>query len=199
MSPELQSKIAHWRVKAVNGTLSADEMREAITALRADRVGAAFAQDPRVTHCYRRPSFDGWPYSLFTMVHGHSREECDAALAEQALRIGADTEATRLLDLGLRQLSQALAAADAAYNKALAAIKSHNAGIKSSKARSGGSGSKANPIAAARQALPARRRARGRLALRGGAQAADRRGEGGPPAGPRFGAQGRGGGAFPRR
>ena len=43
MSPELQSKIAHWRVKAVNGTLTADEMREAITALRQDRVGAAVA------------------------------------------------------------------------------------------------------------------------------------------------------------
>lgn len=36
----------------------------------------------------------------------------EAAHAEQALRIGADTEATRLLDLGLRQLSQALAADD---------------------------------------------------------------------------------------
>lgn len=43
MSPELQSKISHWRVKAVNGTLTQDEMREAIAALRADRVGAAIA------------------------------------------------------------------------------------------------------------------------------------------------------------
>lgn len=43
MSPELQSKIAHWRVKAVNGTMTPDDMREAITALRADRVGAAIA------------------------------------------------------------------------------------------------------------------------------------------------------------
>lgn len=43
MSPELVSKIAHWRAKAANGTLTADEMREAIAALRADRVGAAVA------------------------------------------------------------------------------------------------------------------------------------------------------------
>lgn len=43
MSPELQSKIALWRQKAVNGTLTQDEMREAILALRADRVGAAVA------------------------------------------------------------------------------------------------------------------------------------------------------------
>ena len=43
MNAELQSKISHWRVKAVNGTLTQDEMREAITALRADRVGASIA------------------------------------------------------------------------------------------------------------------------------------------------------------
>lgn len=45
MSPELQSKIANWRAKALNGTLSQNEMREAIIALRADRVGAAIASD----------------------------------------------------------------------------------------------------------------------------------------------------------
>jgi hypothetical protein len=43
MSPELQSKIAIWRQKAINGNLTADEMKEAITALRQDRVGASIA------------------------------------------------------------------------------------------------------------------------------------------------------------
>lgn len=43
MSPELQSKIALWRQKAVQGTLTQEEMKEAILALRADRVGAAVA------------------------------------------------------------------------------------------------------------------------------------------------------------
>ena len=38
------------------------------------------------------------------------RPEGEAALAERALRIGADTEATRLLDTGLRQMSKALSA-----------------------------------------------------------------------------------------
>jgi hypothetical protein len=45
MSPELQSRISVWRAKAVNGTLTQEEMREAIIALRADRVGAAVASD----------------------------------------------------------------------------------------------------------------------------------------------------------
>lgn len=43
MSPELQSKIALWRQKAIQGTLTQDEMKEAILALRQDRVGAAAA------------------------------------------------------------------------------------------------------------------------------------------------------------
>lgn len=36
-SPELQLKIAQWRDKARQGTLTQDEMREAIAALRSDR------------------------------------------------------------------------------------------------------------------------------------------------------------------
>ena len=45
MSPELTSKIAIWRAKAVNNTLSLEDMKEAITALRQDRVGASIASD----------------------------------------------------------------------------------------------------------------------------------------------------------
>jgi len=45
VSPELQSKIGVWRAKAAAGTLTQEEMREAIVALRADRVGAAIASD----------------------------------------------------------------------------------------------------------------------------------------------------------
>lgn len=45
MSPELQSKITLWRARAANGTLTQEEMREAIAALRADRIGAAIASD----------------------------------------------------------------------------------------------------------------------------------------------------------
>lgn len=47
-----------------------------------------------------------WHRAFGTVV---VRPRNEAALAEQALRIGADTEATRLLDLGLRQLSNVLA------------------------------------------------------------------------------------------
>lgn len=41
MNPELQSKIAIWRQQAANNTLSPEEMREAIIALREGRINAA--------------------------------------------------------------------------------------------------------------------------------------------------------------
>ena len=40
---ELQSKIAAWRLKAAEGTLTLDEMKEAIVHLRAGRLSAAVA------------------------------------------------------------------------------------------------------------------------------------------------------------
>ena len=37
MNPELQSNITTWRAKAAEGTLTFDEMKEAVLALRAGR------------------------------------------------------------------------------------------------------------------------------------------------------------------
>ncbi len=42
---------------------------------RVSEVGARLAQRAEITHCYRRPRRPGWPYNLFAMVHGMSREE----------------------------------------------------------------------------------------------------------------------------
>ncbi len=44
-SPELQAKISIWRTKALDGTITMDEMREAIAALRQGRVSAAHASE----------------------------------------------------------------------------------------------------------------------------------------------------------
>ena len=44
-SPELQSKIAIWRQKALDGTLTESEAKEAILALRGDRVSSAYASE----------------------------------------------------------------------------------------------------------------------------------------------------------
>ncbi len=45
------------------------------------RLGAAIGALDFVTHCYHRPRRPPlWPYNLFAMVHGASREEIDAKI-----------------------------------------------------------------------------------------------------------------------
>lgn len=44
-----------------------------------DVLGAIIGALPFVTHCYRRPRhLPGWPYNLFAMLHGATREEVEA-------------------------------------------------------------------------------------------------------------------------
>jgi len=43
-------------------------------------VGAKMAAVRGISHCYQRPTYEDWPYSVFTMAHGRSKEECDAIL-----------------------------------------------------------------------------------------------------------------------
>ena len=47
-----------------------------------DSFGQIAAGFSAVSHCYLRPTYEDWPYSLFTMVHGRSRSECEASLAD---------------------------------------------------------------------------------------------------------------------
>jgi len=44
---------------------------------RAEEVGIKMAAFPQVSHCYQRPVRPGWPYNLFTMIHGKSAGECE--------------------------------------------------------------------------------------------------------------------------
>ena len=41
-----------------------------------------------ISHCYQRPTYEDWPYSVFTMAHGRSKEECDAILDSIAEECG---------------------------------------------------------------------------------------------------------------
>jgi DNA-binding Lrp family transcriptional regulator len=43
---------------------------------RTEEVGAIFASFREVSHCYQRPALPNWPYRIFTMIHGSSREFC---------------------------------------------------------------------------------------------------------------------------
>ena len=47
-----------------------------------------------ISHCYQRPTYADWPYSVFTMAHGRSKEECDAILDSIAADTGIDDRRT---------------------------------------------------------------------------------------------------------
>ncbi|MCL5256992.1 MAG: Lrp/AsnC family transcriptional regulator, partial [Chloroflexi bacterium] len=55
-----------------------------------ERVGGIMAGIPEVTHCYQRPRYPGWPYDLFTMIHGRSKEECEAVAGRISGMTGID-------------------------------------------------------------------------------------------------------------
>jgi DNA-binding Lrp family transcriptional regulator len=42
--------------------------------------GKRMASFRGISHCYQRPTYPDWPYSIFTMAHGRSKHECDAIL-----------------------------------------------------------------------------------------------------------------------
>ncbi len=47
-----------------------------------------------ISHCYERPTYPDWPYSVFTMAHGRSKEECDAILDSISAATGITERAT---------------------------------------------------------------------------------------------------------
>ena len=57
-------------------------------------IGPRMAAFRGISHCYQRPTYEDWPYSVFTMAHGRSKEECDAILDSIAEQTGIDGRAT---------------------------------------------------------------------------------------------------------
>jgi DNA-binding Lrp family transcriptional regulator len=56
--------------------------------------GKRMASFRGISHCYERPTYADWPYSVFTMAHGRSKEECDAILDSIAEDTGISDRAT---------------------------------------------------------------------------------------------------------
>jgi len=61
---------------------------------RVGELGARMASFRGISHCYERPTYKDWPYALFTMAHGRSKEECDAILDAIAEDTGITDRAT---------------------------------------------------------------------------------------------------------
>ncbi|MBR0927889.1 MULTISPECIES: siroheme decarboxylase subunit beta [Bradyrhizobium] len=61
-------------------------------------VGARVGALDFVTHCYERPRhLPLWPYNLFAMVHGRTRDEVRAKVAEIAVLVGSAARAHEVL------------------------------------------------------------------------------------------------------
>ena len=54
---------------------------------RVAEIGRRLGDREEVTHCYRRPRHPGWPYNLFGMVHGRSRDDVFASVERIALEL----------------------------------------------------------------------------------------------------------------
>lgn len=63
----------------------APEQREAF--------GKTAARFRAVSHCYERPTYEDWPYSMFTMVHGTSQAACEGTLRAIAAATGVEAHA----------------------------------------------------------------------------------------------------------
>ena len=61
---------------------------------RIAELGPRMAAFRGISHCYQRPTYEDWPYSIFTMAHGRSKEECDAILDAIAADTGVEDRAT---------------------------------------------------------------------------------------------------------
>jgi siroheme decarboxylase len=57
-------------------------------------VGRRMAAVRGISHCYQRPTYADWPYSVFTMAHGRSKDECDAILDSIAEMTGIEERTT---------------------------------------------------------------------------------------------------------
>jgi siroheme decarboxylase len=55
-----------------------------------EEMGRRMASYPQVSHCYQRETGGYWDYSLYTMIHGRSEEECVGVVRDIAQVTGID-------------------------------------------------------------------------------------------------------------
>jgi DNA-binding Lrp family transcriptional regulator len=84
----------HYRLGWTANGMSVWDVDDARVHALGDKVGAL----PGVTHCYRRPRrLPAWPYNLFAMVHGRTRAEVEAQVADIAALLGDAARANDVL------------------------------------------------------------------------------------------------------
>lgn len=59
---------------------------------RLEELGNLMGSFKSVSHCYLRPTYPDWPYTIFTMVHGRSVDEAVAKIDAIADEVGRDID-----------------------------------------------------------------------------------------------------------
>ncbi|ABV94907.1 putative nitrite reductase heme biosynthesis H protein [Dinoroseobacter shibae DFL 12 = DSM 16493] len=84
----------HYKLGMTANGMTVWDVRDADVAELGARIGALGF----VSHCYERPrALPDWPYNLFAMVHGDTRDEVEAKRAEIATLLGAACRASDVL------------------------------------------------------------------------------------------------------
>ena len=68
-----------------------------------DELGSLMASFRGVSHCYQRPTYPDWPYNLFSMTHGRTKQECEDVLDAIAAETGPRRAGGALLDQGVEE------------------------------------------------------------------------------------------------
>ena len=55
---------------------------------KIEAAGQIMSSFEDVSHCYERPRLEEWPYNMYTMIHGRSKEECQAVAEKIAQAVG---------------------------------------------------------------------------------------------------------------
>ncbi|WP_163557756.1 Lrp/AsnC family transcriptional regulator [Halomonas sp. NO4] len=75
----------HYRLGYVANGMTVWDVDDA----QVDRLGREVARVPGVSHCYRRPRhLPAWPYNLFVMLHGRTRDEVERQAEQLRQRLG---------------------------------------------------------------------------------------------------------------
>jgi DNA-binding Lrp family transcriptional regulator len=76
----LGAVVNHFRVGLSEGAMVVWKVESG----RTEEVGAIFAGFEEVSHAYERQTVPGWPYNLYTMVHGTTPEEVRRTVARMS-------------------------------------------------------------------------------------------------------------------
>lgn len=57
-------------------------------ATSLERLAEVLAARPEVSHCYERPALPDWPYTLYAMIHGQSKQQCLSVAEDVARKTG---------------------------------------------------------------------------------------------------------------